>query len=193
MNAKRFFVLSILFIVGLALLQSGMPAYGKGNAPKGAEKAAIDQIKLPAPQTPDLLTYLGVPKDSEFKLNQIRSKLILIDILDVFCPECQKNAPQMNRVYNIIETDKELSPDVKIIGIAAGNDSKQIETFVKEFGVKFPVFPDPKNEIHKLLGGMGPPAVILSDGNGKVFFTHEGVLEDIDLLLEKLRESHKQL
>ena len=65
----------------------------------------------------------------------------------------------------------------------------QIDPFVKEFKIKFPVFPDPDNEIHELLGGTGPPGVILSDIAGKVLFVHEGVLEDIDFLLEKIREA----
>jgi peroxiredoxin len=193
MSRKQFFVLTILLIVGLVIGHNGMSAYGKSNAPKAAEKTSIDQIKLSAPQSSDLQNYLGVQKDSEFKLTQIRAKLILIEIVDVYCPDCQRNAPQMNRIFNIIENDTELNSDTKIIGIAAGNDSKQTETFVKEFKIRFPVFPDPDNEIHKLLGGTGPPGIIFSDIHGKTLFVHEGVLEDIDFLLEKLREVHRQL
>ena len=55
------------------------------------------------------------------------------------------------------------------------------------------MFPDPDNKIHQLLGGAGPPGVILSDIAGKVLFVHEGVLEDIDFLLEKIRQAQKQL
>jgi peroxiredoxin len=168
-----------------------MPAYGKGKTPPAA-KTAIPQIKLPAPKSPDLQTYLGVAKDAEFNLTQVHAKLILIDILNAFCPDCQKNAPQMNRIFNIIDNDAELKPDIKIIGIAAGNDPVQIDSFVKEYKIKFPVFPDQDNQIHAMLGGTGPPGIILSDIHGKPLYVHEGALEDIDLLLAKIQEVRKQ-
>jgi hypothetical protein len=193
MRKKEIWVLSILLMVGLGLCLQNMPVYGKGKTPAPAVKTSIPQIKLKAPKEPDLQNYLGVQKDTEFNLTQVRAKLILIDILDVYCPDCQKNAPQMNRIFNIIDSDAELKSDIKIIGIAAGNDSVQIESFVKEFKIKFPIFPDQDNQIHSLLGGTGPPGVILSDIHGKVLLVHEGVLEDIDFLLEKIREDRKQL
>jgi hypothetical protein len=99
--------------------------------------------------------------------------------------------PQMNRIFNIIENDSELKSDIKLIGIAAGNNANEVDPFVKEFKIKFPVFPDPDNKIHELLGGAGPPGVILSDIAGNVLFVHEGVIEDIDFLLEKIREAKK--
>jgi peroxiredoxin len=193
MERKQFGVVSVLFIFGLAIAFNSLPAFGKGKTPSPAVKTFIPQIKLPAPKTPDLQIYLGLQNDSEFNLTQIRAKLILIEILNAFCPDCQKNAPQMNRVFSIIENNADLKSDIKLIGIAAGNDVNQIEPFAKEFKIKFPLFPDPDNKIHELLGGVGPPGVILSDMNGKVLFVHEGVVEDIDFLLEKIQEVHKQL
>jgi thiol-disulfide isomerase/thioredoxin len=193
MRQKYVWIFSVLFIFGLTITFNSMQAFGKGKTPPATAKTSIPQIKLTAPKAPDLQNYLGVQQDSEFNLTQIPTKMILIEILNTFCPDCQKSAPQMNRVYNIIENDADLKPDIKLIGIAAGNDAFQIEPFVKEFKIKYPVFPDPDNKIHELLGGAGPPGVILADIHGKVLFVHEGLLGDIDFLLEKIRESHKQL
>jgi peroxiredoxin len=193
MRRKHFWILFPLFLFGLAITFNSMPAFGKGKTPPPAAKTSIPQVKLTAPSSPELQNYLGIEINSEFNLSQIRTKLILIEILNTFCPDCQKNAPQMNRVFNIVENDADLKSDIKLIGIAAGNDASHIEPFIKEFKIKFPVFPDPDNKIHELLGGAGPPGVILADIHGKVLFVHEGVLEDIDFLLEQIREGHKQL
>jgi len=192
MGRKTFWVVSVLFIFGLTIIFNCLPAFGKGKTPSPAVKTFIPQIKLPAPKTQDFQNYLGVVNDSEFNLTQIRAKMILIEIFNAFCPDCQKNAPRMNQVFSIIENNPSLKPDIKLIGIAAGNDVNQIEPFAKELKIKFPLFADPDNKIHELLGGIGPPAVILSDMNGKVLFVHEGVLDDIDFLLEKIQELHKQ-
>jgi hypothetical protein len=193
MRQKFVWIFSILFLFGLTITINSMQAFGKGKTPPPTVKTSIPQIKLKAPKAPDLQNYLGVQQDSEFNLTQIPAKMILIEILNTFCPECQKNVPQMNRVFNIVENDADLKSDIKLIGIAAGNEAIHVEPFVKEYKIKFPVFPDPDNKIHELLGGAGPPGLILSDIHGKVLFIHEGVIEDIDILLEKIREGHKQL
>jgi peroxiredoxin len=193
MRQKGVWVFSILLVFGLWIGLQNVPAYGKGKTPPPALTISMPQIRLAAPKTTDLQNYLGVAADSEFNITQVPSKLILIEIFNAFCPDCQKNAPQINRVFNIIENDADLKTDIKVIGIAAGNDAVQMEPFVKEFKIKYPVFPDPDNKIHELLGSAGPPGVILADIHGKVLFVHEGVLEDIDFLLEKIREGQKQL
>lgn len=192
MGRKKFWAVSVILIFGLTIAFNCLPAFGKGKAPSPAAKTFIPKIKLPAPKTQDFQNYLGV-NDSEFNLTQIRAKMILIEIFNAFCPDCQKNAPQMNRVFSIIENNPDLKSDVKLIGIAAGNDVNQIDPFAKEFKIKFPLFADPDNKIHELLGSIGPPGLILSDMNGKALFVHEGVVEDIDFLLEKIQELHKQI
>ena len=193
MRHQHFWISTFVAIIGLAITFNSLPAFGKGKTPPPATKTSIPQINLSAPKAPELQNYLGVQSDSEFNITQIHTKLILIEILNAFCPDCRKNAPQMNQIFNIIENDADLKPNIKFIGIAAGNNANEVDPFVKEYKIKFPVFPDPDNKIHELLGGAGPPGVILSDIAGKVLFVHEGVLEDIDLLLEKIREAQKQL
>lgn len=192
MRQKRFLILSVLSFFGLTIGLAGLPAYGKGKSPKTVTNIPMSQIKLSAPSASDQQVYLGVQKDSVFTLNQTRAQFILIDVLNVFCPDCQKNAPQMNRIYNIVENDSDLKSDIKLIGIAVGNDDKQIAPYVAEFKIKFPVFPDPGNSIHTLLGGIEYPSLILADSKGNILFVHEGAIVDIDVLLEKLRDIHKK-
>jgi hypothetical protein len=193
MRQKGFLIVLILILAGSGICLQNKIAYGKGKMPSPAAKTSIPQINLSAPKAPELQNYLGVQSDSEFNITQIHTKLILIEILNAFCPDCRKNASQMNQIFNIIENDADLKPNLKFIGIAAGNNANEVDPFVKEYNIKFPVFPDPDNKIHELLGGAGPPGVILSDIAGKVLFVHEGVIEDIDFILEKIREAQKQL
>ncbi len=193
MQKKTSWIFSVLVIFSLVAVFISMPAFGKGKTPPPVLKTDISRIKLFAPESPEFQTYLGVEKDSQFFITQLPAKLLLIEVLNAFCPDCQKNAPPMNQVFNIIENDTELKSGVKLIGIAAGNSANEIKPFIKEFKIKFPVFPDPDNKLHELLGNAGPPAVILSDINGNVLFFHEGVVKDMDLLLQNIQEAYKQL
>ena len=85
-----------------------------------------------------------------------------------------------------------LNKDIKMMGVAAGNDNKQINVYKKQFRVSFPVVPDQKLEIVKLLGVPGTPYIIMIDKEGKVLMSHGGMIEDLDQMLKEIREIHKQ-
>ena len=59
----------------------------------------------------------------------------------------------VNRVYNVIKEDKNLSKDIKMIGIALGVQPKDLEVYKKTFKVEFPLFADPKKEIEDKVKG----------------------------------------
>ncbi len=80
---------------------------------------------------------------------------------------------------------------IKMIGIACGNDHKEIDVYRKNFRVGFPVFSDKKYEIYGALGNPGTPFLILATTTGKVLMTHRGLVEDLDQLLEEVRDALK--
>jgi hypothetical protein len=79
-----------------------------------------------------------------------------------------------------------------MLGVAGGNDNKQIEVYKKQFRVFFPVVPDKSGEVFKVLGVPGTPYMILTTKEGKVLMNHIGVIEDLDQMLKEIRELHKQ-
>jgi peroxiredoxin len=101
-------------------------------------------------------------------------------------------APIVNRLYNAIKEDPALSKDIKMLGVAVGNDDKQIAVYKKQFRVSFPVVPDKKLEVFKTLGVPGTPYLIMTNKEGKVLMSHGGVIEDLDQMLKDIREIHKQ-
>jgi hypothetical protein len=103
---------------------------------------------------------------------------------------CHKAAPIVNRLYNIIRDDPTLNPDIKMMGIAVGNDPNQIKVYKNHFRVTFPILPDKKMEIWHLVGNPATPTMILVAKNQKVLMTHTGV-PDLDKMLKEIREFHK--
>ena len=104
---------------------------------------------------------------------------------------CLKAAPIVNRLYNIIHDDPALNPDIKMIGIAVGNDPNQIKAYKNLFRVTFPIFPDKRMKIWHLVGNPATPYMILVAKNQKVLMTHMGVIQDLDKMLNEIKEFHK--
>jgi len=79
-----------------------------------------------------------------------------------------------------------------MLGVAVGNDSKEIAAYKKQLRVSFPMLPDKEGEVFLALELQGVPYMIMASKEGKVLMTHAGVIEDLDRMLKEIREIHKQ-
>jgi thiol-disulfide isomerase/thioredoxin len=163
--------------------------YGVKNISPGM---SLPQFKIDMPDNIETKQYLGLKGLKSFTISQIPAKLILIEIFSFYCPICHKQAPIANRVYKFIQQNPELGKDVKMIGIGAGNNQKEIAAYKATFHVQFPLFPDPDFYIHKKLWEQRTPCTILLTKNGKVLLAHYGVMEDVDEFLQLIEKFHKQ-
>ena len=178
----------ILNIVTVVVL----PAYGSSGGISIAEGESLPDFKMQTTLSPEMLQYLGVKSGTEFTLRQIHSELIVIEVLSALCQECHKNAPRVNKLYNIISNDSGLSSTVKMMGIAVGNDSRLVDVYKNTYKVKFPIVADPKDDINKRLGNMATPSIIVANNKGLILFIHEGLIDDMDMILDIIRTYHSQ-
>ncbi len=135
-------------------------------------------IKLPAPENPDEKEYLGLSGSGFFRIPQIKAKVVIIEIFSLYCPKCQKIAPEMDKLYYLIESDPNLRGKIKLIGIGAGNSVYEVDVFKKTFHTPFPLFPDNDFAIHKALGDIRSPYFIVIKINKDG--THEVVHSELD-------------
>ena len=105
---------------------------------------------------------------------------------------CHKNAPVVNRLYNVIQGDAVLAKDIRFIGIAIGNDKKQVDAYKAQFRVALPVFPDKEGQIYVAAGKPDVPTMVVTTPGGKVLMSHMGEIKDFDGLLKELREIQKK-
>lgn len=164
-------------------------------APTSSHGAAVlsPGMKLPAfrlssPSSADALQYLGLTKAEPFSLSQVSSKLILVEVLSVFCQYCQKQTPSMNRIYQYIQDDQHLAQNIKMIGIVAIGDQKAVEAFKTAYRVKFPLIPDPQMEIFGKLQNPAIPLLLLVNRQGDILLTHSGYLNDADDFFGKMKK-----
>ncbi len=144
---------------------------------------------LAAPAMRADVEYLGITAPG-FTLADVAADVILLEILGVYCPRCREQAPLFNALQGRLEK-RELKDRVKMIGIAAGATPMEVEMVRKEWRIRYPVIPDEKFEVHKLLGEPKTPFILLLDRQGRVLYTHEGVLKDIDAFYQLIKTASR--
>jgi thiol-disulfide isomerase/thioredoxin len=161
-----------------------------GKVPEGGPPA---KFSLPAPDSAQEQQYLGLKTMEPFTVPDIGAKLVFIDFVSAMCPKCQANAPTVNRLYKLIHDDPSLSKDVKIIGVAVGNNKKEADAFKKGFKIPFPLFPDEGMAISASMEGVETPTLMLVQAqSGKVLGGHEGIISDFDAVVKDMREILKK-
>lgn len=187
---KKRMILGFLCLAFIIL--GNLKAYSVYGGDAISEGMALPAVEMSMPESAEFKQYLGLEDLKSFSLSKIQCKLIFIEAFSTFCPICHKNAPLLNNLYQIIEGDPELSKDIKVIGVAAGNKYFQIDAYRDQFKVAFPIIEDPYLKFHKGIGSPGVPFMILASNDGKVLKTHIGLIEDVDAILEEMRELIKK-
>jgi len=185
MNRK----ISCLITVILALFMATAISAAENGTPKVG--SAMPDLELQMLNNPADLQYLGLPAGGKaYRINQIKAKVVIIQIYSMYCPYCQAEAPNVNRLYAAIENSPSLKDKVKIIGIGAGNTQFEVATYKKKYAVPLPLVPDESFKIHKLMGEVRTPYFIAvklnKDGKTEVIYSHLGALGNVDVFLAQL-------
>jgi thiol-disulfide isomerase/thioredoxin len=151
----------------------------------------LPEMDLVKPKDTALLTYLGLSSGGNvFRVNQIKTKVVIIEIFSMYCPYCQAEAPNINKLYQLIAGNPALRDKIKIIGIGAGNTQFEVATFKKKYTIAFPLIPDEDFKLHKIVGETKTPYFIAVKLNGnnppEVIYSQLGALENIDLFLAQI-------
>ncbi len=168
---------------------------GDSNGPPKSGDVFPD-ISLPLPEAAEHRAYLGLPEDAgSFKTECIKTRILIIEIFSMYCPHCQREAPEVNTFYESIVNNEALRDRIKMIGIGAGNSEYEVEVYRTTYNVAFPLFPDPDYKIHKRLGEVRTPyffgIAVNARGPDQVFYSELGGLDGAERFLEHIRESAK--
>jgi thiol-disulfide isomerase/thioredoxin len=149
----------------------------------------LPDIKLSMPKDMADKNYLGLGffGFGSFTIPEIKTSLVIIEIFSMYCPYCQREAPNVNQLYEKIEQNPALKGKIKIIGIGVGNTSYEVGTFKKKYNVSFPLFADADYVIHKMVGEVRTPYFIgvkmNQDGSHQVIYSKLGEMEGVDQFL----------
>jgi ribosomal protein S16 len=178
----------LMGVLGIVAVIAGWHGVGLCDPAAVPRKGSLmPAMNFTAPASQKDCDYLGVETQRPFQLADVHSDLVMIEILGVYCPQCHKQRPHINRLYHRIQKDAALSKKVKLVGIAVGATAMEAAYLVKESHIPYPVITDLSFDVHKRLGEPRTPFNILTTRDGKVLWTHLGVIEDMNTFYTTLR------
>ncbi len=142
----------LLFLTCLTVC--AVPALFAQNTPDEGEM--FPELKLSIPQKMEHREYLNVDRDP-FLLSRVDCEVLIIEVFSLYCPYCQKEAPNVNSLYEVISANPEIKQRVKVLGIGAGNSLFEVNAFRDLYRIEFPLIPDSDFTVHKMLGQVRTP------------------------------------
>jgi peroxiredoxin len=159
-----------------------LPAFLAAEVAPPAEGGKLPDIRLAVPADAGNQSYLGIKGDGTFSLPQIKAPIVIVEIFSMYCPHCQKEAPNVNDLYSKIQSSERLKDKVKLVGIGVGNSPFEVTYFKKTYSIQFPLFSDAEFIIHKQLGEVRTPYFIgiknHKDGTHTIFYSKLGAIAD---------------
>ena len=190
---RRFAVYLLALTLGLHLFFSAWPADLQAQGKtliKGGDDFPAVALKTPAAVGDR--AYLGIAGGEQFTIRDIQARIILVEILNVYCVACQNQAPLYNRLYDLIQANPAARKQIKMIGIAVANDEEEVQTFRQHFKIPYPIVTDPEYRLHEAVGGGPTPFSIIvrrdpAARSALVAEAHLGVREDIPGLFRRMQ------
>ncbi len=145
------------------------------------EPQILSEIWLPLPDNKAHQEYLGLsPNNEKFQLTRINAQVLIIEMFSMYCPHCQKEAPEINALYHQIEHQDNLRNRIKLIGIGVGNSLYEVNLFRKRYSIPFPLFPDKSFAITTKVNTPGTPYFvcieIYPDAGYRTIYRHIGTI-----------------
>ena len=101
-------------------------------------------------------------------LSDLRGKVVVLNFWGTWCPPCVEETPELNRLQKYIA-----SRNGVVLGVAADEDQAVYEKFLRDQGVNFPTYRDPKTKdnhspIAESYGTSMIPETYIIDRQGKI-------------------------
>jgi len=147
---------------------------GVAQADTDTVSEPLPDITLTVPNNQAFIDYMGLKwgPGTPFKLSDIDADILMVELFSMYCPYCQKAAPNVNELYELMQKNQRPGLKLVLIGIGVKNTPLEVETFRQGYDIKFPLFSDMDLSIYKLLGGDGTPTFVAckKEGGRKVIF-----------------------
>ncbi len=165
------------------------------SLPKGTKLGDLfPPYTFPSPISSQDWTYLGLSEGKPFTLGDIQADLIVLELLNIYCTSCQKQAPIYNHVFDLVERDSSMEGKVKWMGVGVGNNEREVESFRKRKSIPFPIVTDYRFQLYEAIGGPGgirTPFTILvrkdEKGRGIIVDSHMGFRRSKEEILDGIK------
>ena len=98
---------------------------------------------------------------SQESLANYRGKIVLLHFFASWCSECVTEVPTLRNLNNAFK-----GSDFQIVGVAVDDDPFDAQSFVRQFGVPFPVILDTQGDLKSYFSVKDLPATLFLDRKG---------------------------
>jgi peroxiredoxin len=162
----------ILIGVGLLVLSAASLALlARSNASANSEQnSEVSAVPQPVDfQAPEL--NLKDLQDNPVSMANFLGQHVLVNNWATWCPPCKAEMPVLQAYY-----DAHRQQNFTIVAIESGEPVDQVVTFVDEYGLTFPVWPDPAAIAIDMFRNYSLPSSYLVDPNGRVRLMWSGAI-----------------
>ena len=104
------------------------------------------------------------------RLSQLKGKIVFLNVWTTWCPPCRKEMPTMQTLHTQLKSE-----DFVMLAVSQDVDGqKTVASYLKEWGLTFPVLIDVRGEVGKKYGVTGYPETFLIDRQGMIVHHHIG-------------------
>lgn len=183
-------IVALLMFLSTLLGLSLQASYCRAANNPPTEGQVLPDFSLPVSQRQDERQYLGNKPEGYFKIPQIKAQVVIIEVFSMYCPICQKEAPVVNQLFDMIEERPKFKDKIKLVGIGAGNTPFEVNAFRNLYRIAFPLFQDKDFTLHNLLGQVRTPYFIVikikPDGTHKIIYSKVGSFGDPQQFLDHI-------
>lgn len=138
--------------------------------------------------------YLGLEQEpANFFLSDIPAEFILLKYSSEHCHQCVQEVHLYNRLFTMLGEDAVQGQRLKMIGIGVGDDRRSVLRFKRKHDVLYPILPDERKVMFEAVGAGEIPLLylvrIMSDSRMQVILYHEGHVDDIDALFQRIKSA----
>lgn len=158
---RRFGLPGAISLVVVALL--AVLAFGVANSgPSNALAARVSRGQTPpAPNAQMRLQVLGSSRRES--LAQLRGKLVMVNVFAGWCDACKVEAPILRHAASVLKAH-----GGELVGVTYQDSSTDASSYLRQYGLQFPVLLDPGDNFVAPYGVNGVPETFFIARDGDV-------------------------
>jgi peroxiredoxin len=164
MKRQRLFIRTSILIILVGMLAYAI--YEISTEEKG--KANIGD------KAPNFI--LNTLSNEKIKLSDLRGDGVLLNFWGTYCPPCKKEMPYLESQYQ-----KHKGTGVHILAVNVGEQRLNVENFVNEYELNFPILMDENQEVLDVYGVVSLPATFLINKDGIIIDIIPGGMTEADI------------
>ncbi len=150
-----------LIILGLLLIKV---LTAGSYSPDNNYSVVPSAVNFPAPEL-----VLNDLNGNQVNIADYRQQIVMINNWATWCPPCRDEMPTLVKYFKA-HSDQ----GFMLFGINAGDPTKDVTSFVKDYGLMFPILLDPKTKTLTAFHNDGLPSSYVIDHNGNVILAWTG-------------------